>query len=476
MKATRHLMSRTTMNRRALLRAAGLGGAGALTLAAGGRGPLGSSLTAAAPAAQGTTKITFWTPGGSPAFCDVHTQIAKDYAAVEPKVAVDFQCGTDSEAFAERLLGSIAAGNPPEATIIWDTPVSFGVRGALRPLDDLMKAAKYSQVENWPAAVLKSCQFNGKTYGLPVTAGTYGIWYNQEMFEAKGIPTDRASFPKTWDELRKLSKEFTQWKGDKLVSAGFVLFEPTDLPYTLPVWSALNGGKLYDAANQRYSIDAESNTAMMEYFVSWLDEEYQGDINKVKRSGSWRPYPSDEGQPPEFQAGHLAGVEWGSWGMGDFYAYGDPAFQKWEVAPYPVGPGGKSVVSAYWPNWLVIPDGTEHPEEAFAYLDFMSGVGVAKWFAAIPDLPTNARVANVVPEVAAKKRDEAVAEDATAFFRTQLDVATPMWDSPVQSFAIDQLRGAIERILAKESPPSDALAEAQKACQAELEKALKGAS
>ena len=144
--------------------------------------------------------------------------------------------------------------------------------------------------------MLASCQFGGQTWGLPVAAGTYGVWYNQELFESKGIPVDPASFPKTWDELRALSKEFTQWEGDQTVSAGFVIPTPTDLAPTLPIWSALNGGKLYDAANQRYTIDAEPNVAMMDYFLAWLDEEYQGDFNKVNRSGAWKGWPSDEGR------------------------------------------------------------------------------------------------------------------------------------------------------------------------------------
>ena len=37
-----------------------------------------------------------------------------------------------------------------------------------------------------------------------------------EIFAAKGIPADRESFPKTWDELRALSKEFTVWEDDRL--------------------------------------------------------------------------------------------------------------------------------------------------------------------------------------------------------------------------------------------------------------------
>ena len=458
----------TTLSRRHLLRGAG---GGALALTVGGR----PALTSAAAVAQDQTQITFWTPGGSPTYCEAHTEIAADYAKVNPNVTVNFQCGTDSDTFLERLLGSIAAGNPPGATVLWDTPVSLGARGALEPLDELMATAEYAKAENWPPAVLASCQFAGQTWGLPVAAGSYGIWYNQDLFESKGIPSDRASFPKTWDELRALSKEFTRWDGDRLVMAGFIPRQP-DLYVTIAIWSALNGSQIYDAANQRYTIDAEPNVAMLDYFLAWMDEEYKGDFSKVERSGSFNAYPSEEGQPPDFQAGRLAAVEWGTWGLGDFYAYGEPAFNRWDVAPYPVGPGGSTSVSGYWPNWLGIPKGADHAAEAFGYLDYMSGVGIEKWFAAVPDTPTNKLVPPLVPDVAVEKRDAAFAEDVMAFFRGQLDVATPMWNSPVQNFANDQLTRAIARIFVKEATPADALAEAQQASQAELEKVLAGGS
>jgi multiple sugar transport system substrate-binding protein len=458
---------RTAISRRDLMQVAGIGAMGALALNASSRGAL-----AVAPAAQDAATITFWTPGGSPLYCEIMTEIAADYGEVNPNVSVNFQCGTDPDAFQERLLGSIAAGNPPDATVYWDTPVALGVRGAAMPLDDMMATAEYAGVENWPGGVLASCQFGGQTWGLPVAAGTYGIWYNQELFEAKGIPSDRDSFPKTWDELRALSKEFTQWEGDRLVTAGYVLPTPSNFAPTLPIWSALNGGQLYDAANQTYTIDAEPNIAMMEYFLAWLDEEYQGDFNKVQRSGAWWGSPSDDGQPPQFQAGNLAMLELGSWGLGDFYAFGEPAFERWDIAPYPVGPGGETTVSGYWPNWLVIPQNSRQPEAAFAYLDYLSGVGIVKWFELIPDLPTNALVPETVPTLVAEKRGEEFAAEAIDFFRNQLDVVTPMWDSPVQSFALDQITLALERILTKQDTPQAVLAEIQQACQAELESVL----
>ena len=429
-------------------------------------------------AAQEPVVLRFWLPGGSPVFCDVHNEIAKDYSALVPTTGFeDVQCGVgEGEDFIQALLASIAAGNPPDATIIWDTPVTLGVQGALMPLDDMMAGSEYAKAENWPEGLLKSCQFNGATWGLPVTAGLYGIWYNEELLESKGISAAREDFPKTWDDLRALSKEFTVWDGDTLTSIGFVPYTYNAFePYTLPIWSALNGGRVYDAENQTYTIDAEPNVAVMDYMVSWLDEQYKGDVNLMRQSGGlerlrqrrWRSRPLSR------RGGRLA-LEQGSWLMGDYTSEIEPVATRWNIAPYPVGPGGAATVSGYWPNWMAIPAGSKHPAEACGYLDYLSGVGVAKWFAAVPDIPTNEAVAEVLPQVVIDARGEDFAKDIMAFWRDQAEISTAMWNSPVQNFANDQLTRAIERILTKASPAKDALAEAQKACQAELEKTLAG--
>jgi len=60
------------------------------------------------------------------------------------------------------------------------------------------------------------------------------------------------------------------------------------------------------------------------------------------------------------------------------------------------------------------------------------------------------------------------------FWASQAEIATPMWDSPIQSFANDRLRQAVERILTKAAPPAEELASAQADCQAELESVLAG--
>ncbi|MGH2549408.1 MAG: hypothetical protein ACRDHN_08460, partial [Thermomicrobiales bacterium] len=204
------------------------------------------------------------------------------------------------------------------------------------------------------------------------------------------------------------------------------------------------------------------------------DEQYQGDINKVLNSGqSWGAYATENG-PAAFQAGNMAGMEAGSWLMGDLYAEVDPSFTNWNVAAHPVGPSGTTAVSGSYPNWLVIPDKAAHPTEAFGYLDYLSGVGVQRWFSTVPDIPTNSAAPLTSPQVVIDKRGQEFADDIMTFWREQTQVSTNMWDSPVQDFARDQLVKALEKIFTKTQGVKDALTEAQAASQGELDKLLAG--
>jgi multiple sugar transport system substrate-binding protein len=442
-----------SLGRRELLGLTALGAAGLLL-------PACSS----SAADGGDVDLTFWLPGGEDGYLALHEELGRTYSKQHPNVHVEVKRLTGDQNFIEVLLARIAAGDPPTVTVLWEPPVGLGHRGALMELDEFLPSSRHCQLENWPSAVLKSCQFDGKTYGLPFTAGSYGIFYNQEWFEEKGIPSDRDSFPKTWDDLRALSKEFTRWDGDQLETAGFLL--PFD-PVTLPIWSGLNGGQLFDAENRKYLIDSEPNVEMFEYFMAWLDEEYKGDINKVNES-----WTSLGEEPPIFQMKRLAMLPSGTWLLGSFYNV-EAEFERWEIAGFPVGPSGDQPVSGYWPNWIAIPRDSNDPEAGFAYVDMIAVEGAQAQFEEFPDLPTNADVdPDIVPAKLVARRGEEFARDAVGFMRHQLEISVPMWQSPVHTFATDQLTRAIERISTKTGTPKAELQAAQQACQAELDKVL----
>lgn len=423
--------------------------------------------------AQETVNLQFWTPGGSTTFCDGFTEIGTAYETVAGNVHIEsVTCGVGDQSFDEMFLASIASGNPPDATIVWSSPIAYAVRGALEPLDDLMVNSRYSQVENWPANVLASCQIDGKTYGLPVAAGTYAMVYNQELFEEVGLPSARADFPKTWDELRQASAAITKWDGDTLVRMGMM---PPRQAVEFPIWVATNGGKIFDAETMTYTIDSPAAVEFLTWCVDWLDTEYKGDMIAVDLANNWSENVI-EGRPPTLQAGLLGMQGNGFWITGEYYnqvAPEEPVVKRWDVASYPVGPSGTTTASGYWPNWAVVPSGSKHPEEAFGYIDYVGGPeGMDIWFSKIPDLPTNAKVPSMVPPTLLEKRGEAEATSIADFFKAQLEVATPMWTSPVENFANDALSRAIEQAYAHQGEPAELLAAAQKACQDELDRVM----
>lgn len=431
------------------------------------------ALTPRFAAAQGA-ELQMWTPGGSDLFCQIHTGLIQGFASRTDGLggaAVQCGLGQDTE-FTQALIASIASGSPPDISMLWDSPVALGSQGAFMPLDEMMAGSRIP-VETWPAGLLASCQFRGQTFGLPVTAGVYTMWYNEELFESKGISSARADFPNTWADMRALSKEFTVWNGDRLEVAGFM---PPRVPETMAIWSALNGGQLFDGDNLKYTIDSPQNVEMMQFFLDWLDEEYRGDINLVDRSGNFMDgYPnSTTGLGPAFREGRLAGMQSGSWLMGDIYGDPAPVFERWNLAAHPVGPSGTNSVSGTWPNWFVIPARSANPEAAFAYLEYLSLEGVVDWYRQIPDVPTNSQVTAPTPDVIVNQRGAETADDITAFLQEQAAIVTPMWNSPAQSFGADQVARALEKIYTKAAPVAEALADAQAASQAELDRVLAG--
>ena len=122
------------IDRRAFLRWLGWGGGTACLAACG---------TASTPAGKGQKVIvSFWTPGGGGDFCTGLDAIARDFEQHHPNIAIaETQCGTGEQEFNEVLLARIAAGNPPDATVLWTSPAALAARSSLLPLDALMQHA-----------------------------------------------------------------------------------------------------------------------------------------------------------------------------------------------------------------------------------------------------------------------------------------------------------------------------------------------
>jgi multiple sugar transport system substrate-binding protein len=467
MKTHSNQLSRA-VSRRDFLRFTGLAGGAALVAACATpvTQPAGQTETGGAPA-EAVTEISWWNQYSTATTQQVIPQIIANFEQLYPGVKVQYEVSGGPPGggnYLEVLLARIAAGNPPNAATMWAPPVQFAAQGSLSALDEYMANAQWATADAFFQGPLESCRWQGQTYGLPAAAGPGAIFINIEKFEEQGISTAREDFPTTWQGLKELSAQLTRWENGELQQAGLV---PWSDSWLKPVWSELNGGKIFDASSGQYRIDSAENAELLEFWVQWLDEQYGGNMEELNLYSSF----SDAYPGGAFNQGLSAMTLSGSWACTD----AEIPFE-WEVMKFPVGPNGSTSLTGYWPNWFVVPAGVTHAQESFNFVEYWATKGWEIWYSAIMDTPAWLGFPEgVLPAKLVDEQGPERAQDVHNFFAESLESTAEMWTSPVENFASDTLDAAIGEVLHKVKTPEQALAESQQIIQARLDEALRSA-
>lgn len=450
-------------SRRQFLQMAGMAiGAAAVSGCAMPAAPAQDGAGGESVAEEGTT-ISWWNQFSSSTTQEIVPEIVTQFEEKEG-VSVEFELSGGPPGggdYIEVLLARIAAGNPPDTITLWSPPSEFGARGSLEAIDDLMASADTATPDAFFSGPIRSCQWQGATYGLPASAGAGSIFINKAKFEEKGISTAREDFPTTWEGLAELSAQFTEWDGNELKQAGIV---PWANSWLKPVWSQLNGGTLFNPEAASYEIDSAENAEWLAHWVNVLENEYQGDIENLNLFGAWESVYGESA----FALGTSAMAIAGSWACTD----AEIPFE-WEVAKFPIGPSGSTSVTGFWPNWWAMPKGTSNPDVGFRFCEHFCTEGWVTWYRAIMDTPAwKGFPADVQTQALVDNLGAEEAQELHNFYATYLEDAADMWNSPVTNFASDTVDAAIDEVLHKTKSPADALAEAQALIQAKLDETI----
>lgn len=471
-------MKARALTRRTVLR--GIGGAAAMgALAACGatatQAPAATAAVeaaatqavAATPAAAQAVEVSFWTAWAGEMELPWIEAMVDDFEKANEGITVLLvQGGPGGGDYNELLLTRIAAGNPPDAVSLFTPPVNFAARGSFEAIDEFMATAKYAKPDRFWPQVLETCKWRGKTYGLPFSAGSTGIFYNVDWFEEMGLPSDRDSFPKTFAELQEVSARFTKWEGDELQIAGII---PWYEGWTHPLWAGLNGGQFYNSADEKYYFNSAQNVELLTSWVQWLDDQYGGDVEYLNSTATW-----NVGLDGAFLQKRMPMGEGGAWSASyDFMNYEKTGF-KWDLAKYPVGPSGTTTKTTFWPNWFAQPLGGKHRQEAFLLNEHLCTVGMPIWYQYVFDTPAWLDFPkDVITQYLIDNVGEEKARDINNFFISYLEDAVEVWTSPIEDYARDQIARAVDQVMHKAAEPQAALDEAQQITQTQLEEMLK---
>ena len=124
--------------------------------------------------------------------------LAKEFDEKNDDITVEFRPIAFDDLVNETLK-TVASGNTPDMTAL-DNPdfALFSSRGRMLDITERMAKSEVLKPEQFYPGPRASVTWDGKVYGVPKATNTIALFYNKDMFAAKGI----ANPTETGDEVR----------------------------------------------------------------------------------------------------------------------------------------------------------------------------------------------------------------------------------------------------------------------------------
>ncbi|WPD18681.1 extracellular solute-binding protein [Thermaerobacter composti] len=127
---------------------------------------------------------------------DALQAIADEYMKQHPNVKIEITV-LENEAFKQKIAAVMQSGSPPDLFQSWGggTLREYAKAGLVKDITADLQQDGWG--DTFEKAFLDMMAVDGRYYGVPLSIGIVGFWYNKELFAKAGI----TSPPKTWDEL-----------------------------------------------------------------------------------------------------------------------------------------------------------------------------------------------------------------------------------------------------------------------------------
>jgi multiple sugar transport system substrate-binding protein len=299
--------------------------------------------------AQEPVTLHFWTRlGDNPQVAAV----VDEWNAANPDIQVELQ-GIPGDDYRTRLLTAVAGGQTPDI-VGMDTPLmpQYVELDAIRPIDDLVPE---ELLADFPEGLLQSNYGDdGQLYGVPWWSDPSAMWVNLALFEEAGVA------PETWDDLREASAAITNLTGDPATDVYGAII-PVVGPWVNWVWLPYfwgNGGELLDADN----CSTFDSPAAIEAMQLWVDMFQAGEVPRSAVFG-------DSATINAIFFNDRAGMTLNGPGLFAAALTVNPDIRLGSV-PMPRSDDGNHSSFLGGDN-LVIMNSSEHPEEAWQFIEFM---------------------------------------------------------------------------------------------------------
>ncbi|MBI3708397.1 MAG: sugar ABC transporter substrate-binding protein, partial [Proteobacteria bacterium] len=233
-----------------------------------------------------------------------------------------------------------------------DNPIvaSFSAQDTLTDLTDRVANSQYIKPDIYFKGPWASVLWKGRIYGVPRDANTLALYYNADMFRAKGLDPDKP--PKTWTELVAAAEKLRD-PAKGVYGFGFcaLLGEEGTFQW-LPI--------LHQAGGSLDKLDSpEARTALQ----FWVDMVKNGLASRDVINQ--RQYEVAN----TFMAGGTAMIFGGPWELPRMQS---EAKFEWRLALLPVKDDKNIRASSLGGYDFVIPKGAKEVDGAFRFIEYMA--------------------------------------------------------------------------------------------------------
>jgi len=400
-------------------------------------------LTSTLIASAEKVTIDYWIQhGGSPTHTPIAAKLINEFNRTHPDIKVNSLRITETIAGdpSEKLIIAIAGGTPPDvADLAPDRLVEWVIKGATQPITEFVEKAGIDLEGDYFGFAIEPLVYKGEVYELPLHSDARALYYNKKLFREAGLDPNKP--PKTITELDEYAEKLTvKDSAGRYKVIGFI---PWYGCVFLLNYGWRWGGEIYDPEANKVTINEEPYVRALTWMNSYAEKYGATEMRSFSTafgSGTMHPFIIDK----------LGMIADGNWSLGTYQKYAPNL--DYDVAPFPPGPGGK--VTTWASGWAIfIPKGSEHPEEAFEFMKWISGPDYQTTFCLEGGMfPSN-------KEVAADPRFREGFGGRQAVFMDLLAVATayPPKDFAAPMLLWDEMIAARDYVLEGMKTPKEAL-------------------
>ena len=356
--------------------------------------------------------------------------LVKEFNAQNNGIKIEYRLIQFDDVVTEAMR-AYATGQAPDIIAV-DNPehALFSSRGAFLDLTDMISKSTVIKPDNYFPGPLKSVEWDGKYFGVPKATNTIALYYNKDMFKAKGLDPNKP--PQTWDELLEDARKLTD-PAKNVYGLAFSAKANEEGTFQFLPWAQMGGGS-YE------NINAEGAVKALDTWKTIMDEKLASPDTLTR--GQWDSTGT-------FNSGNAAMAISGPWELDRMMK---EAKFDWGVTLLPVPKEGAERSSAMGDfNWAVFAS-TKHPAEAFKALEFFASQD-DKMFKNYGQLPARSDI--TIPATG-----EALKDEALKVFIEQLKYAKPRGPHPQWPKISKAIQDAIQAALTGQMSPKDALDQA----------------